>query len=80
MTITYICAHCGGIADGKIIPHNAEVIDNGLTLICDECGEKTVVLLLTPGRYKEHNTFFSKLYNLLQEAVERRAKEIAEIE
>ena len=74
----FICAQCGYVATNPL--REDQIVDNGTTLVCDGCGGTMVVLLLTPERYKEHNTFFSKLYNLLQEAVERRAKAIAEIE
>ena len=48
--IDYICAECGGFANG---PEDALSIDTGTTFVCDKCGEYTVVYLLTPKEYKD---------------------------
>ena len=42
----YICAHCGTFA---AVPEDVEMLDSGTTLICDSCGEPTVVDLGTPA-------------------------------
>lgn len=45
-TTAFICACCGGI--GEVV---VDSLDSGTTLIHEECGGKTVVLLFTPGEY-----------------------------
>ena len=46
LKITYVCAHCGGFAEGPFF--SVEILDDGTTLACDKCGEHTVVVLSTP--------------------------------
>lgn len=46
LKITYVCAHCGGFAEGPFF--SVEILDGGTVLACDKCGEHTVVDLSTP--------------------------------
>lgn len=41
----YVCAVCGGLASLE------DDLDSGATLTCDECGDKTIVLLLSGAQY-----------------------------
>lgn len=43
--LTYICAHCGQLAEVPMLA--IEVLDSGTILTCDKCGRETVVDLDT---------------------------------
>ena len=49
LRLTYICAHCGGLAEVSL--WEIELLDSGTTLTCDKCGEKTVILLVKQSEY-----------------------------
>jgi len=46
--LVFICAHCGNISYS-----GEDSIDSGTTLVCDECGKKTIVALYTDEGYTE---------------------------
>ena len=49
LSFTFICAHCGGLAEVSL--WEIELLDSGTTLTCDKCGEKTVILLVKQSEY-----------------------------
>jgi len=44
--LTFICAHCGAVANVSLC--RVGILDSGTSLICDNCGQDTVVDLDTP--------------------------------
>ncbi len=75
--MTYICSHCGYVATDLL--REDQIVDNGTTLVCDECRETTVVLLLTPGQHKEYHDLQVHFRAIVAALIEKHSEEIAEI-
>ena len=50
LRLTYICAHCKGLAEVSL--WEIDLLDSGITLTCDKCEQQTVILLLKPSVYQ----------------------------
>lgn len=53
LSISYICASCGGFAYVPVAKFTS--FDSGTTLTCDTCGGETIIELHSREHYKQNN-------------------------